>query len=207
MNPTLKLYLKFASLFAGIFILTFMLVNFSALADKSRYFWETRIRHQAYAGRTVPKTPTPSSLATQAFDPAASATLVIPKIGVEAPIIWNVPEEQINNKLLEGVVHSQGTALPKAKGNIFITGHSSYYSWSSSPYKDVFALLDQLSPDDQIYIKYPNKTFIYTVQSSKVVNPQALQAMDQSLDQLTLMTCVPIGTNLKRLLVISTLST
>lgn len=197
-KPAWRLYAKFAGLFFGIFVITYFLINISAISKNFRYFWDVKLRHTAYQKALATPEPKPS------FDATAQAKLVIPKIGAEAPIIWNIGEEEIQKKLLEGVVQYQGTALPGQMGNIFITGHSSYYSWSSSPYKDVFALLEKLSVGDQIFIQYNGANFIYEVTETKVVSPKNIEVMDQTSDyRLTLMTCVPIGTNLNRLIVTS----
>ena len=193
-----KLILKFAGLFAGIFLITFLVVNSSALEKKLGYFWDVQLKHESYQKALA----TPE--ATQNFDPATPAKLVIPKIGVEAPVAWNIEDSQIQEKLLEGVVHFKGTALPGQKGNVFITGHSSYYSWSSSPYKDVFALLEKLSVGDKIYIQYQGANFTYEVTNTKVVSPNDLSVLEPTPNyNLTLMTCVPVGTNLNRLIITS----
>lgn len=198
-NPRL-IYLKFIGLFIGIFILTFATVNFSAITKNIGYFWSYQLFNKVQSQNL--STPTPE--AATIFDPITAATLSIPKIGATAPVIWNVPEDQTQDKLLEGVVHLQGTALPGNQGNIFITGHSSYYSWVTSPYKDVFALLEKVSVGDKIYIQYQNKSFTYEVTDTKVVSPNNLSVLEQTPDHnLTLMTCVPIGTNLSRLIVTS----
>ncbi|MCL5407174.1 MAG: class D sortase [Patescibacteria group bacterium] len=194
-----KIVLKFTGLFAGIFLLTFIAINFNAISKNIGYFWQVQLQKKPYQQAVA--APTPMSTP----DPTAPAQLVVPKIGVNAPILWNVNEDQVNDKLLEGVVHFKGTALPGQKGNIFITGHSSYYSWVVSPYKDVFSLLEKLSTGDKIYIQYQGNTFTYVVSNTKVVSPNELSVLDQTPDfNLTLMTCVPVGTNLNRLIVTST---
>jgi len=186
--------LKFATIFVLVFVLTYTLINSTALAKKFKYFWEV-----TYNKETAQNLQTPPP-----FVATSEAKLVIPKISVEAPISWNVDDSNLNQKLLEGVAHYQGTALPGELGNVFITGHSSYYSWVRSPYKDVFALLDKLNVGDKIYIRYGEKTFTYQVASSKVVSPDKLEVLESTGDySLTLMTCVPIGTNLNRLIVIA----
>lgn len=197
-KPSWKLYLKFAGLFGIIFIIGFAAINYLALYDKFSYFWDTTITRQGYHKAAT----APSPQSATAFTPTAEAKLIIPKIGVSAPIIWNVPEDQVQNKLLEGVVHYQNTALPGSPGNIFITGHSSYYAWINSPYKDIFALLEKLTVGDKIYIQYPETTLTYQIKDTKVVSPDELSVMDQGGEnRLTLMSCVPVGTNLNRLIV------
>ncbi len=187
--------IKFISLFVGIFIVSYLAINSPAFFKKSRYFWDVSVQKHAYS----------QAVATPKPNPTGEATLVVPKIGVEAPIIWNVSDADMKAKLLQGVVHSQGTALPGTIGNVFLTGHSSYYPWVESPYKNVFSLLDKLSPGDKIFIRYSNALFTYEVQGSRVVSPTEISVLDQGPDyKLTLMTCVPIGTNLNRLIVSAT---
>lgn len=132
-------------------------------------------------------------------------TMIIPKINIKASIIWNsAPDENVMlENLQKGVVHYAGTALPgTGKGPIFITGHSSYYWWDKGNYKTVFANLDKIETGDEIGIGYNNKVYLYKVYEKIVVKPEqvdVLQPVDQPI--LALMTCVPVGTNLNRLIV------
>ena len=189
---------KLIALFISIFLLSYFLINFQAILDKTHYFYDVSITRKDYS-KSVP-TPT-----ADPFNPNSEAKLIISKIGVDAPINWSVKEDQLQDKLLEGLVHSEGTALPGQIGNIFITGHSSYYSWVSSLYKDVFALLNKVDKGDKIFIKYSSRLFEYEVIDIKVVSPSDVSVMDQTDGyNLTLMTCVPVGTNLNRLIVVAT---
>lgn len=192
---TWHVLVRFLGLFVCIFIVSYLVINAPAVYKKFNYTWDVSLLKKPYSKALATPTPNP-------FNPTSEARIVIPKIGVDAPISWNVTDTDMKTKLLEGVAHSEGTALPGAIGNIFITGHSSYYSWVDSPYKDVFALLDKLDSGDKVYIKYSSDIFTYDVQSSKVVAPSDVSVMDQGNQKtLTLMTCVPIGTNLNRLVI------
>lgn len=135
--------------------------------------------------------------------------LVIPSIEVDAPIIWTQDEKKdiINEDLEDGIIHYPGTAFPGMKGNTYLTGHSSYYFWSDSDYKEVLKDLDKLKAGDSIKVlltfkngnKIENK---YTVTTSKVVFPvDPVLFRDYEGYELTLVTCWPIGTNKKRLMV------
>lgn len=131
--------------------------------------------------------------------------LLVPKIEVNAPIVWNssVEEKEMLQNLQNGVAHYQGTALPdEALGNVFISGHSSYYWWDKGQYKTVFATLDNLTNGDEIALAYENKVYIYQVFDKVVVKPEQVEVL-QPTDEpiLSLMTCVPVGTNLKRLVI------
>ncbi len=130
--------------------------------------------------------------------------LFVPKIGVQAPIMYantNAPAE-INKLLLEGVVHYPKTAMPGEKGNVFITGHSSYYWWSKGKYNTVFSILDKVVVGDVVYVNYGGTRYTYKISNVKVVSPDNLSVLAQGDDYtLTLMTCTPVGTSYKRLIV------
>ncbi len=116
---------------------------------------------------------------------------------------WLEFEKEIQGDLKEGVVHYPYTAYPGEIGNVFITGHSSYYPWDSGKYKDVFALLSKLKTGDHFSIFYQGKKYNYQVFSTKEVKPSEVDVLTQPKNRkiATLMTCVPVGTTLRRLIV------
>lgn len=136
-------------------------------------------------------------------------TLFIPKIGVQAPIKKSTSRApgEINDLLLQGVVHYYGTAYPGETGNVFLTGHSSYYWWSKGEYNDVFSILDKVVVGDYIYVNYGegsnSKRYSYKIYEIKIVSPSEVSVLEQKDSEsiLTLMTCTPVGTNYKRLIV------
>ncbi|OGJ47872.1 hypothetical protein A2344_02720 [Candidatus Peregrinibacteria bacterium RIFOXYB12_FULL_41_12] len=141
--------------------------------------------------------------------------IVIPSIGKNVPIV-EVPASEVigsdwtnlNDKILEGlkdgVVRYPGTARPGEEGNVFITGHSSYYLWDEGQYKDVFALLSDVEVGDEVIIYYNQQKYVYTINEKKEVSPSEVDVLEQPVGEkrLTLMTCTPVGTNLKRLVLI-----
>jgi len=140
--------------------------------------------------------------------------IVIPKLGKSVPIVemgvekltgqnWNELEKQIQSSLRDGVVHYPGTAIPGQFGNVFITGHSSYYPWDSGQYKDVFATLSKLEVGDRYYVYYKQSKFTYEVITKKEVKPNNVDVLTQPHDEKisTLMTCMPVGTTLRRLII------
>ncbi len=143
--------------------------------------------------------------------------IIIPRIDQNIPIVrvssenlikrdWAALENDIQGALQDGVVHYPGTSLPGQKGNIVITGHSSYFPWDPGRFKDVFALLHDVVVEDRIVVYYNQKKYIYEVEDIQVVLPDDIRVLEQTeSDQLTLITCTPIGTNLKRLIVVAKL--
>lgn len=131
--------------------------------------------------------------------------IVIPKLNIDAPLIdiQSRDNKQILEEIKRGVGHYPSSAKPGRAGNTFLTGHSSYYWWSGGEYNQVFSLLHQLEIGDLVYIYYDGDQFIYRVDNSFVVHPSQTEVLDQPLDRamLSLMTCTPIGTNLRRLIV------
>ncbi len=140
--------------------------------------------------------------------------LVIPKLGKSVPLVhmgtenikgenWNDLEDQIQEGLRDGVVHYPGTARPGQLGNVFLTGHSSYYPWDPGKFKDIFATLNKLEVGDRYYIYYDQTKFTYEVISKTEVQPSNVDVLAQPKDVKisTLMTCTPVGTTLRRLII------
>ncbi len=135
------------------------------------------------------------------------ATLVIDSIGVKAPIVFNVPNDNdlIYKRLEEGVVHYSNTAKPGLPGVAIILGHSSAYPWYKGDYGAVFALLSKLNVGDRFYIQYDdNRTFVYEMKQSLIFNPfvndDRLTALENAPGStILLISCYPVGTNFKRI--------
>jgi len=137
-----------------------------------------------------------------------NAPIQVPELGVESlkEQDWNALEDKIRDSLLQGVVHYPGTANPGQKGNVFITGHSSNVFWEPSAYNTIFALLPRLQEGNDIYITHNQQEYHYRVTSKKEVSPKDVSVLNQGNGYtMTLMTCTPVGTNLKRLVVIAEL--
>jgi len=139
--------------------------------------------------------------------------VVIPKLVVSAPLVgvgtdaleggeWSELEDSIQEELKNGLVHYPGTAEPGDVGNVFITGHSSNYPWIKSEFNDVFALLEQLEVGDEYYVYYKQKKYTYIIRNKFEVNPDNIDVLMQPHDKKmsTLMTCTPVGTALRRLI-------
>jgi LPXTG-site transpeptidase (sortase) family protein len=141
--------------------------------------------------------------------------VVIPRINKNVPVVtistealvnrdWARLEQEIQEALHGGVVHYPGTAFPDEEGNVVITGHSSYFAWDPGRFKDVFALLHSVNIGDRVYVYHDQERFDYEVYETKVVLPTQVDILTQAGDdRLTLITCTPVGTNLKRLVVLA----
>lgn len=141
--------------------------------------------------------------------PSTEFAVVIDKIGATSSIIKDVNpyiESDYQSALRRGVAHAQGTAVPGQGGNIFLFAHSSSDLLDAQRYNSVFYLMHHLEPGDTITVWYQNGKHEYAVADSKIVDPADTQYLTkQSKEEtLTLMTCWPPGTDLKRLIVTAT---
>lgn len=135
--------------------------------------------------------------------------ILIPNIEITAPII-NVTERNekaYQEALKNGVAHFPGTAAPGKHGNTYLFGHSSDSPLSSGDYKTVFATLPDIQIGDPIYLTdAQGNAFRYLTISTDIIKPNDLSVLDQYENQkrmLTVQTSYPLGTALRRFIVIA----
>lgn len=141
---------------------------------------------------------------------SASPTLLIPKLSIKVPIIFDLPSqsEASSQEALEGGVINfpvdGASAKPGQNGNTVILGHSSSDIFNSGQYKFIFVQLNRLALGDLFYIDYENVRYSYEISDKKIIAPTDLAQlnMGESAPYATLITCDPPGTTLNRLLVI-----
>lgn len=134
--------------------------------------------------------------------------IIIPKIGANARVIADVDWQDARvyqQALSQGVAQARGTALPGEPGTVFLFSHSGVDFFEASRYNALFYLIDKLVPGDEITLFYHAQPYTYRVTEKKMVAPEDLQylAGDETKKTLTLMTCWPAGTTLRRLIVIA----
>lgn len=220
--------LEFAGVSTGVFIAIYVVLNWSALSVNIEHYWNVLRGFKSPLEKLVAENPAiPERLLSASAAGGGvivipplnlevfptDTRVVIPRINTNVPVIgvknenliaqrWEALEADIQKALRNGVVHYPGTALPGENGNVVITGHSSYYAWDPGRFKDVFALLHDVRHNDRIVVYFNQKKFIYEVTNIKVVLPKDIDVLAQSsTEKLTLITCTPIGTNLKRLII------
>jgi sortase A len=139
----------------------------------------------------------------------AEPKLIIPKIDVDAKVNYDVAtlnDGPIQAGLRDGVVHYNlpgANSLPGQVGNTVLLGHSSNDIFDPGDSKFVFVLLDHMEMGDVFYVHYNGTRYIYRVTDKKVIKPTDISALQvsNSKPMVTLVTCTPLGTDLKRLLV------
>lgn len=98
--------------------------------------------------------------------------------------------------------------MPGKKGNAVVFGHSTLPQlFDSKNYLTIFSYLPSLAKGDKIFVNYDGIKYTYQVYEMFEVKPQNIEILEQTFDDayLTLVTCVPPGTYLRRLVVKSRL--
>lgn len=134
--------------------------------------------------------------------------IVIPKIGANAAVVADVDWKDsavYQRALTRGVAHAVGTAHPGESGNIFLFAHSGIDFYEAVRYNAVFYLINKLELGDEITLIYRKQKFIYRVTEQKIVASEDVEYITGHPDReaLTLMTCWPAGTTLRRLVVVA----
>lgn len=142
------------------------------------------------------------------FNAGPTPEIIIPKINVQIPVIYNLPtsstENDIENSLEDGVVHYPTTPYPGQLGNGAIFGHSSNNILNPGQYKFAFVLLHDLVPGDTFYLTYNSKVYVYQIYKKSVVPPTDTSVLNTQDKPATfsLITCDPPGTSINRLVVV-----
>ena len=131
-------------------------------------------------------------------------TLSIPKLNISNAIV-NVGGEDLSKYL----VHYLPQSLPGEYGHIVIFGHSTHpQMYNVKDYKTIFTNLPSLKKGDKIILTMNDLEYEYEVYDLVVVNPDQISVLEPKNDApyVTLITCVPPGTYLRRLVVRAKLS-
>lgn len=137
--------------------------------------------------------------------------ILIPKIDIRSEVLPNInpfDKKEYQEALKKGVALAKGSALPGETGNIFIFAHSTDSPINITNYNAVFYLVNKLGKGDEIFLTYQGKYYKYIVENTEIIDPKEINYLKSSDkgQALTLMTCWPPGTTLKRLLIISRLA-
>jgi len=140
---------------------------------------------------------------TPKFSPRLSKVthynLSIPKLKIEKAVVTIGGEN-----LAESLIHYPGTALPGEYGNAVVFGHSVLPQFfNPKKYKTIFSTLPNLKEGDEILVDFDGIQYRYLVVEMVEVSPNDISVLEQRYDgeYLSLITCVPPGTYLRRLIV------
>ena len=106
--------------------------------------------------------------------------------------------------LKKNLIQYPQTALPGQMGNSVIFGHSVLPQFfNPKSYLTIFSTLHRLRQGDEILVNYDNIRYRYLVEDMYEVKATDLSVLEQRFDgrYLTLITCSPPGTYIRRLVV------
>ncbi len=148
--------------------------------------------------------PNNSNLIGQTIDSNNSTYyLSIPKLKITDAIVTMGSMD-----LTKSLIQYPQTALPGQLGNTVVFGHSVLPQFfSSKNYLTIFSTLYKLEQGDEIILRYDKSTYKYVVEEMYEVKPTDLSVLEQHYDNktLTLITCSPPGTYLRRLIIKATI--
>ena len=122
--------------------------------------------------------------------------LIIDKIGVEMPISATADSAE---GLEVGAWLIPNTSTPDRSSNTAIAGHRFK---NLPPSSNTLYLLDKLENGDEIVVYWNNKKYTYQMSNSEIVLPDDLSVLNAtSSSRLTLITCTPVFSTAKRLIV------
>jgi LPXTG-site transpeptidase (sortase) family protein len=151
--------------------------------------------------------PASTNVNSDNFDLTRPGVISIPKLNIQAPLIFSKDPSNFDADLEKGVIHYPGTALPGNMGTMYVSGHSSDYIWKHDKYATIFTKINFLKPGDDVFVTVYGKdgkiyNYRYRVTEQKVYTADdQTQFIDNSSAKLNLSTCWPIGTSKNRMVV------
>jgi len=156
---------------------------------------------------TVWLRPATSPVPTAPPPPGTASTLHLKTLTEPLPLIYSetLEEPQLQEYLKSGaVVLPLGTGFGEP-GNVVVTAHSSG-STAFGPYRFAFAKLSELNAGEEFSVATPAHRYTYRVYAKEIVWPHQVDRLPHDdRSTVTLVTCWPLWTNFKRLLVHSEL--
>lgn len=134
----------------------------------------------------------------------------VDSVGINAEVKFAASgsDKDMQRAMEFGPTHYPGTSMPGTNGNIYITGHSSDYTWRPGVAKTVFRPLKDAQIGDMVEIEQildsgKTVTFTYQIYDIQVKNNDdpSLWVADREGSVLTLVTSWPIGATSHRLMV------
>lgn len=128
-----------------------------------------------------------------------NTSISIPNILIEGRIFQGTDAYTMD----KGFWHFPSSTYPGHKGNFVVIGHR---FMNVPPAKDTFYNLDKVNIGDEVKVKHNEGEYTYIVTETKIVEANDVSVVKESDDyRLTLITCTPLWTSEKRLVVIAKL--
>ncbi|KKU46507.1 MAG: Sortase SrtC3 [Microgenomates group bacterium GW2011_GWA2_46_7] len=127
------------------------------------------------------------------------STLSIPRLTIDRAVV-----QSDHTDLKQSLIHYPGTAMPGDLGNMVIFGHSVLPQFfNPQNYLTIFSTLHTLAIGETIEITSEGASYTYKILEMYETAPNDLSPLAQTYGgrYLTLITCTPPGTYLRRLII------
>lgn len=126
-------------------------------------------------------------------DPAIR--MVIPKIGVNAPVVQTPPVNGVWQVADWAVGHLTTTPNPGVPGNSALAAHDDIEG-------EIFKRVDELRPGDKVLLYTQHTVYTYKVFNQEVVDPSNVSVLGQTAKPIiTLISCTPYWVDTQRLVI------
>lgn len=201
-----KTLVRILNVAGNVFIFASLLILFFTFGPVAKNELVYKVREVSHVKYSVD--PRPGTGERKLSPPNTDFSIVIPKLGIAAPVFADTDpfdSKQFLPVLRRGVAHAKGTAYPGEFGNTYLFAHSTDAFYNVGKYNAVFYLLGKLQKGDEIDIFYKGEKVKYAVREVMVVEASAVKYLGKNgnWNTLTLQTCYPPGTTLKRLVVVA----
>lgn len=127
--------------------------------------------------------------------PEQARRIVIPSIGVDAPVVEGDDWESLK----KGAGHHIGSANPGTRGNCIISAHNDIYG-------EIFRALPEVKVGAEVRVHTDSQVYRYQVQETRIIAETDVSVMaPTSSPVLTLISCYPYKVDTHRIVVIATL--
>jgi len=214
---TLTLFLTLLVLIPIVFFITYPFYNDIALKIKKLNIYnttkETLITLLTTISPTVDKFKIEEFSADSIEESVRSADIILDtKLLEELNTTLSINNVLIEGKIFQGIDsktmdqgfwHFPTSKYPGQKGNAVIIGHRFL---NIPPAKDTFFNLDKVNIGDSVILKHNEGEWKYIVTETKIVEENDISIVKDTDDyRLTLITCTPLWTSEKRLVIIAKL--
>ncbi|MGI8824470.1 MAG: sortase [Chloroflexota bacterium] len=124
-----------------------------------------------------------------------AARIIIPRIGVNAPVVETAPVAGVWEVADWAVGHLSTSPNPGGVGNNALSAHDDIKG-------EVFKRLGELQPGDQVQLRTRHAVYVYVVTDQLTVDPSDVSVLNQSPKAIvTLISCEPYWVDTQRLVV------
>jgi len=202
---------KFGKYFVLIFLVSFLMINWSEISWIFNYRVVSGIVSDFFQKDGQEATAEPIEILeeknTETFEYSEKENSVeIPILGISAPLIIVAEDsdsEEIHQALDRGVVHFPSSVLPGETGQTEILGHSAPPGWPKIKYDWVFSGLNDLKEGDEVFVYFNHKKYPYSVIGKAFLErgEEISSDLTNNNNVVVLISCWPPGKDLRRIAV------